>query len=282
MLDILRNLKAQCLVPEVITKLNKEGLELEELEKNDSQEIIKPKDSFGQPSKSVFLSALRKESNDYSSMKAIENFDKYIGTSLETEVLNMLFEKTELVDGELNVSSLSLLMKKQIQLGRGLKLSEGNIHAINTEILNGDDITDDKLTFAIYYNFFNVDERNKLQEKCRSALPQFAAAYSAMVFSCATTTKSDNSSLIPAIVENLKQGTYQDVDDFGMANGFAMFLGIPGIKNEKDKSELIDLARFLEEKNKDIESIVQSDSFLMDAVLGVRGPGSFKATFPKN
>lgn len=282
MLDVLRNLKAQNLVPEVIAKLNSEGQELEELEKSDSQEIIKPAESFSKPSKSIFLSALRKESNDYSFMKAVESIDKYIGTSLETDVLNMMFEKSELVNGELNIRTLSLLMKKQIQLGRALKLSESNIQAINAEILNGDDITNEKLTFAIYYNYYNEDERNKFQEKCRSAIPQFALAYLAMVNLCVTTTKSDNSSLIPAIVENLKQETYQDVDDFGMANVFAMLLGIPGVKDEKDKSELVDLARFLEERNKDIESIVQSDSFLMDAVLGARGAGSFKATFPKN
>jgi hypothetical protein len=280
MLDIFRNLKVQELLPEVITKINSHRFELEELKKNDLQEIILPAKSFGSPSRVIFLGALRKKSDDYSSMRALKEIDKFIGTPQEAEALDLMFEKSDLLKDELNIRSLSSLFNKQIKLGRELKISDTNLRSISSELLNENELSGEKLTLAILKNFFNPKERNQLQQKCRDAFPAYSVIFQTIIYSCVTTVTNQGSSMIPAVVEEMKAKTYSDVDDFGSVNGFGMFVGVPGVTDTKDKEALLDLTKFLDKKNKDIESLVQSDTFFMNAILRVSGPGSFSNTMP--
>lgn len=279
-LDIIRNLKTHKLVPNVIAKINSRGIKLVELTEAESEPVVAPKKELELPSRTIFLSALRKESQDPNSSKAIEQLDKYLGTPFESTVLDMMFEKTDLHDSDLNKDSLTSLFKKQILLGRSLKISDKYIESLNSDLLSKE-VTGSDITLAILMNYSNKEIKDKLQKRCRDALPSFVMVFPAVMYSCVTTENNDGESYIPRVVEYLKNSTYDDVDDFGVATAVGMIVSIPGVIRQEDQNALIDLVKFLDLKNKDIEVLVQSDSFFMNAITGSVGPGSFSKTFPE-
>ncbi|PIU01255.1 MAG: hypothetical protein COT74_01765 [Bdellovibrionales bacterium CG10_big_fil_rev_8_21_14_0_10_45_34] len=249
--------------------------------KGESVGLTLPLERFPKPSAEIFTGALRRDSQDFKGRQALTEFDKYIGTFDEQSVLDLMVVKHEFTPGDLNVDLLLHLFKKQVLIGRPLGLSSDARRVIEKAIeWNAvEEGINPKISVQILLNYFDGEKRTELQSMCREALPDMPAVYGAWVYSCVTTTKSDGTSLITKIVEQLTANSYKNLNDFGIVTGFLMFLSVPSVKDQQDLDALRDLQRFVDQEVEDIEFLAQNKSILMNIIKGLVGPGSFRKTF---
>ncbi len=277
-LDIVRHLQTHNIVPEIVARLNSDSIELEALEEDAAEKVVIPKEVFPAPSKKLFKAALRKEISDPSASRALSELQKYIGTQEETTTLDLMVETSEMEDGPINRDLLSELFKAQVKLGRPLRYSEGALKLISEAVQSQEENSMDST--KIYFNYFNPEEKAALQKKCLDTFQGFPNSEVYTLLTCASLKKADGTSAILSAVKNFKQADYKDEDDFGMVMAMGMFIGLAGSPDTEEKIALIELAKFLDSKNNDIQVIMNLDSMIMDAALGISGPGSFKKTFP--
>jgi hypothetical protein len=230
----------------------------------------KPQEKFSKPNKSIFLSALRKDEPG----SALEELDKYIGTSSEEGVLKLMFSKSEIVDGALNEEALNQLLMKQILLGRELPLPSEL-----QEVFEGP-MTPVKLKLMILNAYFKDPLKQELQKKCRNSFPQTTKSFPAFLLFCSTSHLNTGHSFIPTFVGLLMNSRYETLDDFASVNLNLRLAVLPGLNTEEDKAEYVKLLDFLEDKVKDIGLNVQNDSLITESIYGLRGQGTFKNTFP--
>jgi hypothetical protein len=277
-LDIVRHLQTHNIVPEIVARLNSDSIELEALEEDAAEKVVIPKEVFPAPSKKLFKAALRKEISDPSASRALSELQKYIGTQEETTTLDLMVETSEMEDGPINRDLLSELFKAQVKLGRPLRYSEGALKLISEAVQSQEESSMDST--KIYFNYFNPEEKAGLQKKCLDTFQGFPNSEVYTLLTCASLKKADGTSAILSAVKNFKQADYKDEDDFGMVMAMGMFVGLAGSPDTEEKIALIELAKFLDSKNNDVQVIMNLDSMIIDAALGISGPGSFKKTFP--
>lgn len=269
-LDIMRILTTKSIALEAVTKLNPTHVVLEQLETNTP--VIIPPQSFEEASASVFGNALSEKNESGKAPVALSEFNKYIGTAQEGEILDLMI----LGEEDLSKSSLQQLFKKQIQVGREFSFSDNAHEKIEKSLAK--DVTGETLTLALGYKFFNAEEKDVYQKACAQALKDQLIA---IPYMCLTTTGIDGQSVLPKIFNILKQGEYKDAEDFGTAMAVLMFMRDIQNLSDEEKEELISFGEFLYQKNSEVQSLMQNDAFVLNAVLGAWGPGSFEKTFPK-
>lgn len=273
-LDIIRVLTTKRIALQSIAKMNPSNINIEKLETETPVTI--PSQDFAEVNTSVFENAMSEKNKEGSASVALGELNKYIGTSQETAILDLMILGTSDENEKMSESSLRDLFKKQIQVGRKFALSEKAHEKINKLVEESDSI--DTITLAIAYQYFDENQKTNFQNTCVEKLKDQLIG---IPYLCLTTIGFNGQSVLPTIFSTLSKGEYKDPDDFGTAMAVLMFMRDIRIESDQEKQELISFGEFLDEKNTAVESLMQNDAFMLNAVLGAWGPGSFEKTFPK-
>lgn len=277
--DIIRHLQNDEDFKDVIAELNPEKVVLEKLDELDAEDITLPEGDFAEPSKRLYKAALRKDAEDPNGQIALAEFERYIGSSFETPVLDLMLETAEFADGKINQNSLQSLLRKQIMIGRPLRFSENAQKVIAAELNSGEESAENRS--LILWNYFNPEERNRLEKKCINDVSDMYMGFLLALLNCGTLRKADGSSMVFSAVEHFKRSEYKDADDFRMPMTFGIIAGMVGYTPDaEEKAALIELAAVLEPQNNDVETIMSADAAFMDLALGVNGFGAYKNAYP--
>lgn len=278
-IDWARNLKAKNLwSAELENALNPEHHALAALEADAAIDIKVPPVAFPAPAARRFKGALLGESDEFAS-EALSRFAIYFGTAQEQAALALMFTPSDIRDGNLNLDNLSALLNYQVEADRAINFTDEQRQRIAQMLENGtDDDAFMRLGAAIRYSHPNMSEVASYQQACVDALNEAHQPAFIKLYYCRT-TKDHGQSILPDMLAYLRQQSYDTADSFGLPSALLMMMASTQL-DEAEKAQLVDFGRFLEEKNRDVQGLMNNDGMVYSLKYGLMGAGAFRDVFP--
>ncbi|MES3036604.1 MAG: serine protease [Bdellovibrionota bacterium] len=249
-------------------------------ESTDMKELNRVSSKLPEPEVEDFGSVLRRPSDDVRLMPALSLFIRLIGSDYEQKALALMFAKEGKHKGSLNMQMFRNLMSLSLAIGRPLKFDaflKGEIEQELTSSAN----TSEANTALILLNYFEEPKRSELQKACLKNVLDIPQMLIMAPYTCYSTQLSDGRSIFPIYSDWLvNQSGFSTLDQMGSVTAILMMSGAIGLKDANDIKAVEDINNYVDQKGRDLETLMRNDSYAIGLLKNQIGVGTFKTAFP--
>lgn len=247
-------------------------------QKTDMKTLNLASESLSEPDADDFGSILRRPLDDVRIPRALSLFMRLMGSKHETRALSLMLQKTPRFSGPVNLMTLNNLLYLSLAAGRPLALDEADREALQAELVASTETQ--KISTLILMNYFDDAVRSGIQKMCVDSIPETPEYAMLVPYFCATNKLGNQKSIFPIYAEWLtKVSGYSTIEDLSSVVTFLNFAAPFGTNGPEDIKAIEQIAQFVEEKVRQIRTLMHNDGFSLGIIKGQLSIGSFKDTF---
>ena len=245
----------------------------------DMKSLNRSSNPIPNPDEDDFGSIFRRPANDIRIMNAFNLFIRLMGSEHEQKALSQMFTKSPRFSGIINLDTLANFLKLSLAAGRPLNFDA----SIRTELeseLSGID-SSSKYTSLIALNYFDIEKKADLQAKCLKGVLNIPQMLIMAPYNCLSLKLADSSSVLPSYADWLTQKSgFTSLDQFGSVTALLMMTAPIATQDHADLEAISAIDEYVDQKAKDLETLMRNDSYAVGILTNQLGIGSFKSTFP--